>query len=157
MNIGKTLEYLFPYSDPIFDFIVQDDGDGKGQYISQWNLSDPIPTQQELEDAWEIVKNIDTNTPHVSDEVAYLKNELINTQIALIETYEQLLQAQDESTSTQQALVDVYELLLNLMDAIMLEDATEEPDEPIVEEPPTLEPSIVEPIEPTEDTEEEVE
>lgn len=157
LDIVKTVKYLYPQID-FNDFEVWDDGNGEGAYIKVWNLNSPLPTQQELEDAWEVVKDIDTSEPHVTDEVESLKVELINTQLALIETYEQLLSAQEESTYTQQALVDVYELLLGLMDAIMLRDAIEEPEEPIVEEePPNLEPPIVEPVEPTKETEEEVE
>lgn len=152
MDLSRVLFYLYPNANPNEDYAIQDDGEGI--YIVQWNLDSPLPTQQELEDAWGIVKNIDTSTPHVNDEVEYLKSELINTQLALIETYEQLLVAQEESTYTQQALVDVYELLLGLMDAIMLRDATEEvPEETEIEEPPIMEPPI--PEEPIEENVEE--
>lgn len=50
MNIALTLMYMYPGTDPLKDFIVQDDG--AGQYIKEWNLPDPQPTQKELEAKW---------------------------------------------------------------------------------------------------------
>lgn len=50
----------------------------------------------------------------LSVQVDELKDELTNTQLALTDTYEQLLAAQDETTNTQLALTEVYEQLLTL-------------------------------------------
>lgn len=67
--------------------------------------------------------NIDTNElfydyvqpPKTENEkIIDLETELTNTQLALADTYEQLLSTQDENTNTQLALVDVYEQLLAL-------------------------------------------
>jgi len=50
--------------------------------------------------------------PALTAQVAALQEEMTNTQVALAETYEQLLASQDETTTLQVALVDVYEKLL---------------------------------------------
>ncbi|WP_240479658.1 hypothetical protein [Paenibacillus wynnii] len=50
--------------------------------------------------------------PPLSDKVKTLESDALNTQKALADTYEKLLNAQAETTSMQLALVDVYEQLL---------------------------------------------
>jgi hypothetical protein len=50
MNITQAILHLFPNADPAKDFIVKDEG--KGQFISEWNLTDPEPTQTQIEEAW---------------------------------------------------------------------------------------------------------
>jgi hypothetical protein len=90
----------------------------RGPYISVWNIDAPIPTQEELQSAWEAYLEAENNKPYVPTEIESLKDELTNTQIALTDTYEQLLASQDETTSVQEALVDVYEQLLALIDSV---------------------------------------
>ncbi|KIL42091.1 hypothetical protein SD70_02590 [Gordoniibacillus kamchatkensis] len=59
MDIVKAIQYLHPNSVPLRDFMVQDDSDGNGPYIAQWNVKDadgndvPQPTDEELQAAWE--------------------------------------------------------------------------------------------------------
>lgn len=52
MNKALAIMTLFPYATPLEDFVVRDDYDGRGQYIDQWNLQEPQPTDQELEEAY---------------------------------------------------------------------------------------------------------
>lgn len=51
MNISLAISQLFPEADPLTDFLVSDQGDG--QFIADWNLPDPQPTEDELRVAWE--------------------------------------------------------------------------------------------------------
>lgn len=51
----------------------------------------------------------------LSAQVAVIATELSSAQLALTDTYEQLLIAQGDATSAQVALADLYELTLNLL------------------------------------------
>lgn len=53
MNIAQAIMQLFPQANPMTDFIVQDDSDGNGAYIAQWNLEEEQPTDERLQAAWE--------------------------------------------------------------------------------------------------------
>jgi hypothetical protein len=59
MNIPQAIMQLYPSAVPNVDFIVQDDSDGNGPYIAQWNVKDaqgkpvPQPTEEELQAAWD--------------------------------------------------------------------------------------------------------
>lgn len=52
MNISQAIMHLYPQALPMTDFIVQDDSDGNGPYIAQWNMEDPQPTLEDLQSAW---------------------------------------------------------------------------------------------------------
>lgn len=56
MNIALAIMYLFPEANPMIDFVVQDDSDGNGAYIAQWNLEEPQPTEEELQSAWDALQ-----------------------------------------------------------------------------------------------------
>jgi hypothetical protein len=56
MEIPKSILYLYPDADPLVDFIVKDDNDGKGAYIAEWNLIPPMPTDMELQAAWDTIQ-----------------------------------------------------------------------------------------------------
>ena len=47
--------------------------------------------------------------PTAEQQVEYLQAELINTQLALVEQYEENMILQDEITATQLALTEIYE------------------------------------------------
>lgn len=54
-NIGLALEHLYPNATPLVDWEVSQGENGP--YISQWNLSSPEPTQEELQAVWlEVLK-----------------------------------------------------------------------------------------------------
>lgn len=56
MNIPQIITHLYPQAVPLTDFIVQDDSDGSGPYIAQWNLEAAQPTEEELQTAWEAMQ-----------------------------------------------------------------------------------------------------
>jgi hypothetical protein len=56
MNIAQAIMHLFPQANHMNDFIVQDDSDGMGQWIAQWNLEEPQPTEEELQAAWDAMQ-----------------------------------------------------------------------------------------------------
>jgi hypothetical protein len=59
MDKVKAILYLYPDANPLMDFIIQDDSDGNGPYIAQWNVKDADgndvtePTDEELTAAWD--------------------------------------------------------------------------------------------------------
>lgn len=57
MNIPKAVMHLFPNAINGVDYLVQDDSDGNGPYIAEWNLTDLQPTESALAAAWEIIKD----------------------------------------------------------------------------------------------------
>ncbi|ULO08150.1 phage portal protein [Paenibacillus sp. 19GGS1-52] len=112
MNIALSIMHLYPDSDPMKDFIVQDDSDGNGPYIALWNLDKPQPTESELLTAWEAYLEVEANKPPVLTEIEQVREELAQTKLALTDNYEQLLATQDEATSAQLALTEMYEWVL---------------------------------------------
>lgn len=79
----------------------------KGPYISVWNLEAQQPTEAELQAAWEAYQQAEANKPPKLTDVEQL-------QLALTDSYEQTLAAQQDATNTQLALADLYELTLSL-------------------------------------------
>lgn len=57
MNLTASIKQLFPNARLFEHFMVRDDSNGDGPYISEWKLTQPQPTQIELEAAWEIIKD----------------------------------------------------------------------------------------------------
>ncbi len=51
MQLDGAIKQLFPEAVNGVDFILQDDSDGEGPFIKEWNLPDPQPTQAELAQA----------------------------------------------------------------------------------------------------------
>jgi hypothetical protein len=49
-HLGEVLNHMYPTADTTKDFIVADFGEGV--HIAAWNLPDPIPTVQEIQDKW---------------------------------------------------------------------------------------------------------
>jgi hypothetical protein len=57
MNMALAIQHIYPNADSVTDFKVQDNNDGKGQFIAEWNLSEPQPDGNQLKTAWlEILK-----------------------------------------------------------------------------------------------------
>ncbi|MBA2943390.1 hypothetical protein HZF08_34530 [Paenibacillus sp. CGMCC 1.16610] len=56
MNVAEVIIHLYPQANPLLDFIVQDDSDGNGPYIAQWNLEAAQPTEKELLAAWKAMQ-----------------------------------------------------------------------------------------------------
>lgn len=69
-------------------------------------------TSEELEELFDqYIENLPVEVSD-SEKIHKLQSELTNAQLALTDTYEQLIRSQEETTSMQLALVDVYEQLL---------------------------------------------
>lgn len=56
MELALAILHLYPEADPHRDFIVQNDNDGNGDYVAQWNLDVDKPTEQQLSAAWDEIK-----------------------------------------------------------------------------------------------------
>jgi hypothetical protein len=52
MIISLAIRHIYPNADSLRDFKVQDMGDGRGQFIIEWNMIEPQPTLEELQTAW---------------------------------------------------------------------------------------------------------
>ncbi|WP_042208366.1 XkdW family protein [Paenibacillus durus] len=115
MNITLTLQHLYHGADPIRDFEVWDDSDGKGPYIAVWNLDAPQPTEEELQAAWEAYQKAEADKlPAELGELEQLRKELADTKAALEDTNGKLKAAGEETTNVQLALAEIYEQLLAL-------------------------------------------
>jgi hypothetical protein len=51
MNLDGAIQQLFRNAVNGVGYLLQDDSDGKGPYIKEWNLPDPQPTLEKLEAA----------------------------------------------------------------------------------------------------------
>ncbi|CAB5212897.1 Bacteriophage SP-beta, YorD [uncultured Caudovirales phage] len=89
MNKATAIMYLYPEARTPFDFIV--DNDEKGSFISEWNLSAPKPTDDELEAAWEKVQALEYRAkreaeyPPISDQLDIIFHEGIDAWKAKIQ------------------------------------------------------------------------
>ncbi len=58
MNIADAIQFLYPTARPLEDFEVMDESDGKGPFISKWNIllengkKAPMPSMDELKAAY---------------------------------------------------------------------------------------------------------
>lgn len=77
MNIAQCIQHIYPNAKVAVDFLVQDDSDGSGAYIAQWNLPEPQPTQAELAAAWEMVKNV-SPAPSDSDRLKAVEDWILD-------------------------------------------------------------------------------
>ena len=57
-QVGSALLKMYPDAVPNIDYRVQDDGDGKGPHIVEWNLAEPEPDDAALK-AGEAAYNAD--------------------------------------------------------------------------------------------------
>lgn len=49
INYADVIMYMYPNAVPLVDFVVRNDADGRGQYIDDWNLADPKPTDEDIQ------------------------------------------------------------------------------------------------------------
>lgn len=76
MHLPTAIKQLYPNAISLVDFTVQDDGEGP--YIAEWNLSNPQPTETELQSAWE---QYQLNPPPVPKS----ENQLLGEQIVALD------------------------------------------------------------------------
>lgn len=86
----------------------------RGQFIAEWNLDEPQPTEAELQAAWEAYLEAEANKQPELTEVELLQLALTDTYEQLLEAKQEAVSAQQDATSAQVALTDLYELTLTL-------------------------------------------
>jgi hypothetical protein len=86
----------------------------RGPYIAVWNLGAPQPTEAEPQAAWEAYQEAEENKPPELTEVELLQLALTDTYEQLLEAKQEAVSAQQDATSAQVALTDLYELRLML-------------------------------------------
>jgi hypothetical protein len=86
----------------------------RGQFIAVWNLDEPQPTEVELVAAWAAYLEAEANKPPELTEVEVLQLALTDTYEQLLAAKEEAVSAQEDATSAQMALADLYELTLTL-------------------------------------------
>ncbi|KLV24743.1 XkdW family protein [Bacillus altitudinis] len=77
MNKALAIKYLYPNAELGKDFSVRDDGEG--QFIDTWALEESIPSDEELESAWQEYLKLDNEQPMTQVEKQLL---LIGEQLA---------------------------------------------------------------------------
>jgi len=83
MNKALSIMYLFPNANPRSDFIVQNDSNGNGDYISVWNLAEPQPTEEELQIAWVAYELAESLKPIPKTKLEVLQEQVIKNQGAI--------------------------------------------------------------------------
>lgn len=89
MNKALCIMHLHPQVVNGVDFIVQDDNDGKGQYIAVWNIDAPQPTDDEYQSVWNRIKD----KPAPKSELELVKEENADLNLKVIDLWETLLSA----------------------------------------------------------------
>jgi hypothetical protein len=51
LSLAQKIMHIYPDAIPMVNFIVRNDGDGRGEYLEYWDLPSPPPTQEELDNA----------------------------------------------------------------------------------------------------------
>lgn len=77
MNKALAIKYLYPNAELGEDYSVRDDGEG--QFIDKWLLAEPIPSDEELDAAWQEYLKLDNEQPMTQVEKQLL---LIGEQLA---------------------------------------------------------------------------
>jgi hypothetical protein len=86
----------------------------RGLHIAVWKLDEPQPTEAKLQAAWEAYQEAEANKPPELSEVEVLQLALTDTYEQLLEAKQEAVSAQQDATSAQVALTDLYELTLTL-------------------------------------------
>jgi len=86
-SLNSQLKVLFPDADEITAWELKNDADERGDYISQWNLDDPQPTEEQLEaadadgDALEVLHTVRKQRlrayPEIRDQLDYIYHNSI--------------------------------------------------------------------------------
>ncbi len=88
-SLNSQLKVLFPDADEITAWELKNDADERGDYISQWNLDDPQPTEEQLDaadsdgDAWEALHRVRKQRlrayPEIRDQLDQIYHDGIDT------------------------------------------------------------------------------
>lgn len=108
MNIALAIKYMYPNAKTPQDFEVIDLNNGEPAFISEWNLSEPQPTEAELQAAWEQLQTLPpSQEPSTSKQLTSEQLESVNAMLAL-----ELAQVKIKINQQEQANAD---LLLSLV------------------------------------------
>ena len=87
-SLSSKLKALFPNVDSSIAWELRNDADERGDYISQWNLDNPQPTEEQLEaadadgDAWEALHRVRKQRlrayPEIRDQLDQIYHEGID-------------------------------------------------------------------------------
>ncbi|KZE67000.1 hypothetical protein AWM68_19865 [Fictibacillus phosphorivorans] len=103
MDIAKTILHLYPDAVPLKDFTIMELLDGNGPFISEWNIAVPEPTNEELQAAWEEIKDIPPVIPKTEIEILTEKNEQLEKELAI---------TKEDNIANMLAITEIYEMVL---------------------------------------------
>lgn len=86
MNKALAIKYLYPNAELGEDYSVRDDGEG--QFIDKWLLKEPIPSDEELNAAWQECLKLDNEQPmtQVEKQLLLIGEQLAKEKIARQQT-----------------------------------------------------------------------
>lgn len=106
MNLPQILKLKYPNIDFTTDVVLSDFNDEKGPTINMWNLEDPIPTQEDLEQ-WAIDYNLQHRQqqavaqriyPSLGAQLDMMYHDKINNTTIWIDTIESIKSAHPKPT-----------------------------------------------------------
>ncbi|RUK43721.1 phage portal protein [Bacillus safensis] len=86
MNKALAIKYLYPNAELGEDYSVRDVGEG--QFIDKWLLAEPIPSDEELDAAWQEYLKLDNEQPmtQVEKQLLLIGEQLAKEKIARQQT-----------------------------------------------------------------------
>lgn len=103
MNIYKVIMHLFPEAKPMTDFIIQDDLDERGTYISLWNLEEEQPSEEYMQDVWNEICALPEPEPEETDAEKISRLEEENNEL------------KDRVSATEDSMITLMDTILMLM------------------------------------------
>lgn len=130
MNKAIAILELFPDATIGEDFEVVDHLDGNGQVISKWELDSPLPSNEELELAWESYLNKQNEEPPPS-EIDLLKQEVEVKKQEIDELKAKVDEMEKLNISTTEAIMEMSSVMASFYEP----SEPNEPEENNVEQP----------------------
>ncbi len=94
MNYSSSIKHIYPHLIPGRDFFLADQGNGV--YISEWKVEEPLPTDKELQAAWDAIKDLPPElTPPTDAE-----------RVDALEAENKLLKAQNQALSNRADFIE---------------------------------------------------
>lgn len=110
MNKAIAILQLFPDTTIGEDFEVVDHLDGNGQIITKWELDSPIPSDEELEIAWESYLNSPEDESPLS-EVDLLKQELSEKSILIEQLQTEVGEQKQINSNNTEAIMEISSMM----------------------------------------------
>jgi XkdW protein len=105
MKLPAAIMHIYPELKVNVDFGVGDLSDGNGAFIEFWNTDKPEPTQEQLEAAWEEIKDIPDIAPKT--DVQILGEQLVQERIERMKVKQQLDQVGKELVINKLELIQL--------------------------------------------------